>query len=332
MIVNWKRFCEVIDASSSVLLTSHIRPDCDALGSALGMAGILRSLGKKVRIVIAQSVPPNLQFIDPQHEIMAIDQDIKTEQLSDTDLLIILDTSAWVQLGAMADVVRNATCKKIIFDHHEGEDNIDAELFKDTSAEAVGRMCVEAAQHLNAAITPEIATPLFAAIATDTGWFRFPSARAVTYHAAAKLIDAGANPAALYNELYERETLGRMRLRGAVLARATTELNGRLAHTYVKRDDYTNTGALPSDTEDLVNLLLEIEGTKFAVIFVGQIDGGYKISFRSRCGVACNEIANHFGGGGHKAAAGAFIDDNLENASNAVLQHVRQSLESEFGK
>ncbi len=177
------------------------------------MAGILRKLGKKVRIVCGQAVPPNLNFIDPNGEVQCIGQDVSAEELEDTDLHIILDTSAWKQLGDMTDVIKNSKYKKIIFDHHRGEDDIDAELFKNTSAEAVGRMVVEAAEHLSVELTPEISTPVFAALATDTGWFRFPSATDYTYQIAAKLIQGGASPAAIYGDLFERETAGRVRLR-----------------------------------------------------------------------------------------------------------------------
>ena len=331
MIVDWPRFCEVVKEANNVIMTSHIRPDCDALGSCLGMAGLLRALGKQVRIVFAQPVPPNLAFIDPDHEVLCLNVDIQPKQLDDADLFMILDTSAWAQLGEMAEVVRNSTCKKIIFDHHEGEDDIDAELFKNTTAEAVGRMCVEAAEHLGVQMTPEVAKPLFCAIATDTGWFRFPSAREVTYRTAAKLIAAGASPAELYGDLYERETAGSLRLRGVVLSRIEVELDGRLAHTYILADDYEKTGAHPSDTEDLINKALEIKGVKFAIIMIEQPTGGFKMSFRSRCGVACNEVAREFGGGGHKAAAGAFLEGSFETVREQVLSHVRQCLQQEFG-
>ena len=327
MQVDWPRFCEVINASNNVILTSHIRPDCDALGSCLGMAGLLESLGKKVRIVYGQEVPENLRFIDPDKRILCIGKDIAEADLADADLHIILDTSAWIQLGDMADVIRNSTYKKIIFDHHEGEDDIDAELFKNTSAEAVGRMIVEAADHLGVTMTPEIAQPVLAALATDTGWFRFGSVGAGTFRAAAQLLECGAKPSKLYGDLYERETVGRVRLRGIVLARIETELDGLFAHTYIKPEDYEQTGALPSDTEDLINLALEIEGTRFATILVGQVDGGYKMSFRSRCDVAANEVAKEFGGGGHRAAAGAFIDnDNFDEVHAQVLTKVREML------
>ena len=332
MTVNWERFVEVIGQANNIVLTSHIRPDCDALGSCLGMAGILESLGKKVRIVCGQSTPPNLAFIDPENKIKVINEDITAEDIADIDLHMILDTSAWIQLGDVADVIRNSSCKKIIFDHHVGEDDIDAELFKNTTAEAAGRMVVEAAEHLGVELTPEIAMPLYAAIATHTGWFRFPSVSAVTYETAAKLVRAGASPAKIYGELYERESVGRVRLRGIVLARIEAELDGRMAHTFIKPEDYEATGALPSDTEDLINLALEIDGTKFAVILVGQVGGGYKISFRSRCGVECNEVAKEFGGGGHKAAAGAFIDESFDVVQEKVLAHVRKCLEAEFSQ
>lgn len=330
--VDWPRFCEVVKAANNILLTSHIRPDCDALGSCLGMAGVLRALGKKVRIVCGQEVPPNLKFIDPNNEIMCIDVDVTAAELEDTDLHMILDTSAWKQLGNMSDTIKNSSYKKIIFDHHRGEDDIDAELFKNTSAEAVGRMVVEAAEHLGVELTPEISTPLFAALSTDTGWFRFPSASDYTYEIAAKLIRGGASPAGIYGDLYERETVGRVRLRGTVLARVITELEGRLVHTYIKNVDYETTGALPTDTEDLINLALEIDGTQFAVIMIEQPTGGFKMSFRSRCQTPANEVAAHFDGGGHKAAAGAFLEGDFEGVQTQVLDYVRQQLNAEFSQ
>jgi phosphoesterase RecJ-like protein len=326
MSVNWERFVEVINAHQKILLTSHIRPDCDALGSELGMAGVLDALGKDVIIVNGQKTPPNLSFIDPTNRIKALGEDISLEEAAAVDLLMVLDTSAWAQLGPMGDVLKTTTAKKIVVDHHVGEDDLGTEPFKNTNAEAAGRLVVEAAEALGVTLTPEIATPLFAAIATDTGWFRYQSAGSGTYNIGAKLIDAGASPAAIYRDLYERDTLGRVRLRGEVLAKIRTELDGRLAHTFVRMDDFESTGAQPSDTEDLVNMALEIDGTEAAVILVEQATGGFKISFRSRCALDCSALAASFGGGGHKAAAGAFIDAPFEQAQTKVLDAVRAAM------
>lgn len=329
MPINWSRFAEIIAANKRFVLTSHIRPDCDALGSELGMAAVLRTLGKSVRIVNGQATPPNLTFIDPQKQIGVIGQTVKPEELSDTDVVMVLDTSAWVQLGPMADFIRAFPGKKIIVDHHVSEDDLGAELFKETTAEATGRLVVEAAAALGVKLTREIATPLFAAIATDTGWFRFASASAGTYRVAEKLIDAGADPAAIYNALYEQDTLGRMKLRGLILSRIDTDLKGRLAFTYVLKEDFALVNALPSDTEDVVNSALAISGTQVAVIFVEQQSGGFKISFRSRSNVDCSKIAENWGGGGHKAAAGAFVKGPHAEVQPMVLDVVRSAMLAE---
>jgi phosphoesterase RecJ-like protein len=326
MTINWPRFAEIIRAHQRFLLVSHVRPDCDALGSELGMAGVLEALGKHVRIVNGQATPPNLAFIDPTRRIGVIGQTVQPAELADIEVLMILDTSAWAQLGPMSDFIRAFTGKKIVVDHHLSEDDIGAEPFKNVQAEATGRLVVEAAEALGVKLTSEIATPLFAAIATDTGWYRFGSASAVTYRTAAKLIDAGASPAAIYRDLYEQDTLGRVKLRGVILARVATELGGRLAHTYVLKEDFQQTGALPSDTEDVINMALGIKGTEVAVIFVEQSGGAFKISFRSRSHVDCSRLSEKFGGGGHKAAAGATVTGALAEVQPVVLDAVRGAM------
>lgn len=326
--IDWPRFVEIVRSHQRFLLTSHIRPDCDALGSELGMAGILESLGKDVLIVNGHPTPPNLQFIDPQRKLKALGTDVRRGDLADREVLMVLDTSAWAQLGPMADIVRETAARKIVLDHHVGEDDFKAELFKNVRAEATGRLVMDAARQLGVSLTAEMATPLFAAISTDTGWFRFPSVTSGTYRAAAELVDAGAEPGAIYTQLYEQDTLERLQLRGRILARTQTELGGRLAHTAALAEDFKVTGALPSDTEDVINLTLGIAGVEVAVIFVELPKGGFKLSFRSRTPrVDCNEIARKFGGGGHKAAAGASIEGPFTEAQSKVLDVVRAAMQ-----
>jgi phosphoesterase RecJ-like protein len=326
MSINWNRFVEVIRAHKRFMLVSHIRPDCDALGSELGMAGVLQALGKSVRIVNGQATPPTLTFIDPEKQIQVIGETIQPADLADRDIILVLDTSAWAQIGPVSDFIRGFAGKKIVLDHHMSADDLGAEEFKDVTAEATGSLVVQAAEALGVKLTPDMATPLFAAVATDTGWYRFASASAGCYRIAAKLIDAGAKPADIFNTLYEQDTLGRVKLRGLILTRIESELDGRLAHTYVLKDDFAKTNSLPSDTEDVVNMLLAIRGTQFAVIFVEQKDGGFKISFRSRCAVDCSKLSEQFGGGGHKAAAGAFVAGPLAEVQQRVLDAVRVAM------
>ncbi len=182
-MIDWPRFVDLVGKHRRFLLISHVRPDSDALGSELAMAGILDHLGKDVWIVNAFAVPPNLLFLDPQKTIKQLGADISAGQLDDREVLMVLDTSAWVQMGAMADVLRQSRAVKVVIDHHVSQDDLGAQLFKDPEAEATGMLVLEAADALGVPLTAEIAQPLFAAIATDTGWFRFASTGASTFRA-----------------------------------------------------------------------------------------------------------------------------------------------------
>jgi phosphoesterase RecJ-like protein len=326
MSINWPRFTEIVRSNQRFLLTSHVRPDCDALGSELAMAGVLESLGKSVRIVNGQETPPVLQFIDPTHKIQSLGKQVTPADLADIEVLMVLDTSAWMQLGPMADVLRSTRAIKIVLDHHVSGDDLGAELFKNPSAEATGRLVIEAADQLGVSITRDIATTAFAALATDTGWFRFNSTTGDTLRLAGRLIDAGAHPQTIYTSLYEQDTLGRLRLRGMILARAQIELDGRLIYTAALTEDFAASAALPSDTEDVINLTLGVSGVEVAVIFVQTAPRRFKISFRSRGAVACNKVAERFGGGGHHAAAGATVDGTYDEVRDTVLDVVRAAL------
>ncbi len=324
--IDWPRFVAVINSCRTLVLTSHLRPDCDALGSELGMAGVLEALGKSVRIVNPQKTPPSLAWIDPDNRIQAIGIDVSLEEIETADAVFVLDTSAWAQLGPMGDALRRARGKKLVLDHHVSSDDLGAEYFKDPTAEATGRLVVDAAAHLGVKLTSQIATPLYAAVATDTGWFRFNSTRGNTFRVAGQLVDSGASPSQIWNCLYEQDTLARVRLIGRILERTTTDLGGRLVYTWVQLSDFEATGSLPSDTEDIINMTLTVRGTEVAVIFVELKSGGVKVSFRSRSSVDCSKLAEQFSGGGHKAAAGATLMEPLDAARQRVLDAVRASM------
>lgn len=326
MSVAWDELVQIIHAGQRFVLTSHVRPDCDALGSELGLAGILEALGKEVAIVNAHATPPNIAFIDPETRIQALGADIQIDAIPEHDVFVILDTSAWVQLGEMSEVVKTTSAKKIVIDHHVSEDDLGATSFKNTTAEATGRLIAELASHLGVTLTPRISMPLFAALVTDTGWLRFSAVTDESFQIAAQLVAGGADPTWIYGQLYEQDTLARCRLRGRLMSRMETIHDGRLVHTYAQLVDFKETGAMPTDTEDIINQGLAISGTEVGAILVEQSTGGFKISFRSRCHVDCSQVASQFGGGGHKAAAGAFLDGPLEDVQPKVLDALSDAL------
>jgi bifunctional oligoribonuclease and PAP phosphatase NrnA len=325
-LIPWPRFAEIVQRHERFLLTCHVRPDCDALGSELAMAAILDHLGKDVLVVNDFALPPNLQFLDPHRRAKQLGREIAARELADRQVLIVLDTTAWSQLGKMADVLRASCAVKVVLDHHVSGDDLGAELFKDIEAEATGRLVADAADALGVPLTPEIACLLLAALATDTGWFRFSSTGAGTLRLAARLLDAGASPDQLYRQLYEDDTLARLQLIGRTLARARTELDGRLIYTWIERADFDAAGALPTDSEDVINMTLTVGGTEVAVILVEQIGSGFKVSLRSRSDVDCSRLAEQFGGGGHRRAAGAMIREPLDTARAKVLDAVRAAM------
>ena len=195
--------------------------------------------------------------------------------------------------------------------------------------EATGALVFQFARALDLPIGPQIAEFLFAAIATDTGWFRFSSTTAETYRTIAALIDAGAQPHVLYNKLYEQKSLARIKLAGRILGRVTLEFDGRLGYTTVAWQDFVACGALPVDTEDLVNECLTIASTKCAFIAVEQQNRKIKVSLRSRSDVNVAAIAEQFGGGGHKQAAGATLEGPLNTATDKLLTAMKTALDDQ---
>lgn len=325
MRVDWPRFVRLIRSKDHILLATHVRPDCDAVGSELAMLEVLTRLGKTVGTANPFELPPGLGFLDPGGRLRPLGE-VPPEELDRAELLLVLDTTAWAQLGEVGELIRTTRATVAVVDHHVSGDDLGAELFKDTTAEATGRLVYEAARQLGVEVTPQIAVPLFAALATDTGWYRFSSTTGETFELAARLARAGARPDTIYEKLYETETLARLNLTGRVLAKARTELDGRLIHTWIGLEDFRVSGALPSDSEDLINMTLAVGGTQVAVILVERPGGKFKISFRSRCDLDCSELAGRFGGGGHKKAAGATVDGPREAAQAKILDAVRGAM------
>jgi len=185
---------------------------------------------------------------------------------------------------------------------------------------------LELADFLEVDITPEMANVLFCAIATDTGWFRFPSVTERTFLALARLVGAGANPPVLFASLYEQHTLSRLQLRARMLGNIEPHVGGRLIITHVTKRDFEETGAQTEDTEDVINTLLTIAGSEVAVLFVELKERLTKVSLRSRTDFDVREIAARFGGGGHRAAAGIAFPGNMDEAKAAVLDALESAL------
>jgi phosphoesterase RecJ-like protein len=327
MDIDWRPLKEVIEQRDRFLITSHVRADCDAIGSELGLARILESLGKTAAIVNSDEVPEHIEFMDPDNRIGVLGSTVTLEALRGFEVLVVVDTSAWAQLGEMAQVVRAFPGVRVLIDHHVSEDDLGAIVFKDDHAEATGRLILQVAEALGVKLTREIAEPLFAAIATDTGWFRFSSVTADTFTALSKLTAAGASPGKTFAQLFEQHSLPRLHLRGRILEHVKPDCGNRLLWTYVTAQDFRECGAQRTDTEDAINSLLTVKGVEAAALFVELEPEVTKVSLRSRSEFNVNKVAEMFGGGGHRQAAGITFRGPMIEAQQAVLDALRQGMQ-----
>ena len=318
--VDWNKLAELIEQFETFVISSHIRPDADALGSALALAGYLKSRGKSVQIINPGATPNHLLFLDPEQQVQAVNQSpAQVQAIQNCQAHIIVDTSAWAQLSEVGKAMATAPSRKIVIDHHVSSDDLKADEFKDIQSPATGCLIYELMEAVGHQPTPYEADCLYTAIATDTGWFRFPATTAHTMRIIAALIDAGAAPARLYQQLYEQASLSRLHLSGLAMQRAQVACDGRLAFTYVTLADFAATKAHPADTENLVNECMRIQHTVAAFILVEQYNKQFKASLRSRLPFDVTPIAETFGGGGHRQASGATLPGPLESAIEQLL-------------
>jgi bifunctional oligoribonuclease and PAP phosphatase NrnA len=326
MPIDWRPFVDLVRRHQRFLLTTHIRPDGDAIGSMLALADALKGLGKGVRTVVASRVSARYRFLDPEGRVEYFEP--PGDAWRQTDVAVVLDTSAWAQLGSFAAFFQSLPVAKAVIDHHQTQDDLGALRLVDTTAEATGRLVFEALAALEVPPSPAIATDLFVALAMDTGWFRHSNTSAATFALAGKLVAAGARPEVLYDLLFEQNTLGRLKLTGLVLDRLQVTCQGLVAYTEICRGDYEATGATPADSEDLVNFTRSLAGVEVGLFFMEQPRGGIKVSFRARSRVDVARVAERFGGGGHRLAAGATLAGSLDEARARVLDAVAEALSS----
>jgi phosphoesterase RecJ-like protein len=326
MPLDWSAFVELVQRHRRFLLTTHVRPDGDGLGSMLALADALEARGKSVQMVVASVLPPRYDFLDPRQRVRRFAP--PGEAYRQAEAVIILDTGTWNQLGDFGEFLKTLDVPRAVIDHHLTQDDLGALRLVDPSAEATGRLVYEAVTALGGPLGPDAAHCLFVALAMDTGWFRFSNTTPATFALAERLVASGANPTGAYEALFEQNSLGRMKLTGLVLERLTLAHGGQVCYSEVRKGDYESTGATPRETEDLVNYTRGVQGVEVGLFFLEQPRGGVKVSFRARSRVDVAAIAERFGGGGHRLASGAVLDTTLDDARERVLAAVGAALDA----
>lgn len=320
-------FCKLVDENQNFILTTHVNPDADGLGSELALNRFLKKLNKQSTIINFSETPANHLFLDKGKEIKTFDADRDGKLLLDADVLIALDMNNSSRLRTMEKYFLESKAKKAIIDHHlEAQDFVDYQLV-DLDSPATGEILYKCILTCGPElIDREIAEALYAAIMTDTGSFRFPRTDGDTYRIAAHLIDLGADPNYVYHNLYEENSLGRTKLLGEMLSRVQLAYDGQVSYASLTLEQLERNRVVPDDIDNFVNQASAITGVIVTLFFLEMKDG-VKISFRSKGDVAVNELAKEFGGGGHKNASGAKLYNvRLEDTIRKVLQETSKIL------
>ncbi len=304
-----RRAAGVIARHNSFILTTHVNPDGDALGSELAMAHALRQMGKRAAILNHSATPDNYRWLDPSGDIVQFSPERDRAKILGAEAIIVLDANQASRLRSLEPAVREAKGVKVVIDHH-----LDPEQFADhyvidegatSTGEIVYRMIGEWA---GVSITREIARALYAAIMTDTGSFRFPRTDPEIHRIAAYLIERGADPTDIFVNVYESASLGRMRLLGEALDSMKTAYGGKLAYIVCTRRMFAETNTTEVETDNFTNFAMGVQGVAVGILF-NELENGVKISFRSKGDIPVNQLAKEFGGNGHLNAAGARIFD-----------------------
>jgi phosphoesterase RecJ-like protein len=305
------RVLQEIRGRRHFVVTSHARPDGDAIGSALACGQILRRMGKQADVVMHDGVPRIYQ------DLPFADRVIQADVAPPSDAAIVLecDSIKRTLLGGLEDRFL------ISIDHHVSGRNFAQVNWIDSSAMATAELVYRMARLAGVPIDPDIATCLYTALMTDTGSFMFEGTNEHTFALARELVLAGADPAQCARHIYFGHSTAKIRLLGAALSNLHRE--GALAWIWVTQEQMERFGAREEDCEGLVNYALSIGDVQVALFLRELPDQRWRVSLRSKGEVNVSTVAEHFGGGGHKCASGCSLEGPLSIAVAKVIERLR---------
>ena len=318
MRISLKEAGTLLQEAQNIVITAHVNPDGDAIGSSLGVMHYLRDLGKQVRVVIDDDIPRNFAFLNAC-DIIEKPTAAETGEKEPIDLLLILDTS----IDRTGDVMEAFSPTRILnIDHHVTNSLACPAVYLDADSAATAEIIYQLLQEMNAKITKDIAMAVYTGLATDTGFFRFPNTTPFTMRAAADLLERGAEPG-IISEAVEAKPFARVIGMAKALEGAELLFGGKLAGIFLDR---TAAESLDS-TEGLIDSLRVIEGTDVSVLLKWKEDGVFRISMRSKK-TNVSKVAAAFSGGGHERAAGCTLKMNFIEAKRTILEALEKAMET----
>lgn len=315
-----------------MILTTHVNADGDGTGSEVALARFLRDRGVDVHVVNPTPFPRIFRFLlekGDDERILDVSSAAAAEACREADLAVVIDTGEVPRIGRVADLI--ADLPTVVVDHHEpGSNAIEAAVeLRDPAASAAGELVYEVIDAAGGPWPGQIVDALYVALVTDTGGFRFSNATARSFLVASGLVALGARPEVLYNQVFGSFRINRYRLLEGALSTLALAHGDRVAWMVVPSDTYAATSATPEDLEGFVDVPRSLIGVEIALLFRVTSRGKVKVSFRSRGDADVNELASRFGGGGHRKAAGALVEGELDEVVDQVVAAAGTALDGE---
>ncbi len=309
-----------LKAAKTVAIGGHMRPDGDCIGSELAVAYALAQLGKKVTVFNQDKMPEKLAFLDPKKILSG------PKKTKHYDCVVVTDCATYERLGAVCGAIGKRG-KLINIDHHASNSRYGDINWIDSNSASSGELIFRLIKQADWPITPLIADCLFTAISTDTGSFQYATTRPSTYHTAAELVTKGANLARICEEVYQSYPLSRVKLQKHLYNSFKLIAGKQIAYFWIRHSDYNKAGAIPDESEGLIDHIRDIQGVKVACLFEEIEPEITRISLRSKLPeLDVSTIAVSYGGGGHQSAAGARIPGKQQNTQRQILSSIKKAL------
>lgn len=315
---NLNKIAQIIKNHDNFLITSHVNPDGDAMGSMSALGHLLQTLGKKFSIFNESPVPERFDWITLP---VPVENRYKPGNHS---WMIVLDCGDFERSGK--ELSGNASESIINIDHHRGNPGFGQINWVDTQASSVGEMIADLADHLQIKINGFLAEGIYLALVSDTGFFTFGNTSPKVLELSARLIRNGINPGTLNSVILNQWTIGKLRLHGLAMQKTSFFINDRVGIVYISQKMMEETGTGPDDCEGLVNAVRNVKSVDVAISLREDKTGKIKFSLRSTREIDVQRMAAELQGGGHKNASGGTIEGSIEHARDSILDVVARHL------
>ncbi len=320
---DWEALRVLLVDNDTFVFSTHVQPDADGVGSELALARYLISIGKTVHILNPSPLRVNLEFLSEMDEIRVYDTTQHAKLVADSDIFIAFDIGHYDRLMDLSIDLQSMDIIKVSIDHHPGDKSQFDMDCNFPTASSTGVLIYDLINSMDeeANSRTEIAIPIYSAMMSDTGNFRFNNTDPETLYAAAFLVSSGVKPYELYVYLYEDlNTPGRLQVIQKLLSELKYDCDGRLAWSVIDFEDIRPLGAAPDDMNSLSDFIRSIKGVEVGISVTQMAGQKVDVSFRSKGKIPINTVAQSFGGGGHAFAAGCHVDGTLEEAAARIVQ------------